>query len=132
MRIRFEFRKYNSKLATLVSLLKSGIAGFALWAFVFYIPVIICAIAGVDCTIIAIVFGVVAVFSYILFCVFVKADKVEAYMCRKKIVDIPPAAPAIRPQPYQSEGERRRALLMRSFVGSEIASEKKDTEDDKK
>lgn len=132
MRIRFEFRKYNSKLATLVSLLKSGIAGFALWVFVFYIPVIICAIAGVDCTILAIVFGVVAVFSYILFCVFVKAEKVEAYMCRKKTVDIPPAAPTIRPQPYQSEEERRRALLMRSFVGSEIASEKKDTEGDKK
>lgn len=133
MRIKFEFRKYNSKLATIVSVLKSGIAGFALWVSVFYLPVIICAIIGVDCTILAIVMGIVAVITFILFCVFVKADKVDEYMSRKKRKNDVPEPPPVRPQ-YQSDEERRRALLMRSYVGTQIAAEKKqdDTEGDQK
>ena len=111
MRIKFEFRKYNSKLATIVSILKSGIAGFALWVSVFYLPVIICAIIGVDCTFLA----------------------MDEYMSRKKRKNDVPEPPPVRPQ-YQSDEERRRALLMRSYVGTQIADEKKqdDTEDDRK
>ncbi len=133
MRIKFEFRKYNSKLATIVSVLKSGIAGFALWVSVFYLPVIICAIIGADCTILAIVMGIVAVITFILFCVFVKADKVDEYMSRKKRKNDVPEPPPVRPQ-YQPDEERRRALLMRSYVGTQIAAEKKqdDTEGDQK
>ena len=85
MRYRVEYETYTSKLATFASLLKSSIwVGLSVFLVIFNIPSFICLACGVDGA--GIIFGImsgVAVISLILFCIFVKPEKIDDYMSRR-------------------------------------------------
>lgn len=88
MRYRVEYETYTSKLATFLSLLKASFwIGFAFFFPIFNIPSFICLACGVDGATVGILFGVmstVSIIAYILFCVFVKPDKVDDYIGRRQ------------------------------------------------
>ncbi len=85
MKLKFEITKYNSKLATIMSLLKSGIVG---WIFIFIIlniPSII-VVSCVDGMIGGIMFGVMGILSIILHLIIlfkVDTDKIEVNYLKK-------------------------------------------------
>ena len=87
MRYRVEYETYTSKLATFLSLLKASFwIGFAFFFPIFNIPSFICRACSVDGATVGILFGVMSVVSiiaYILFCVFVKPDKVDDFMSKR-------------------------------------------------
>jgi len=85
MRYRVEYETYTSKLATFASLLKSSIwVGLSVFLVIFNIPSFICLACGVDgAGIIFAIMSGVAVISLILFCIFVKPEKIDDYMSRR-------------------------------------------------
>lgn len=88
MKIRFTYYQYKSKLATVVSILKSGIAGFSMWLFAFFIPAfIICMACGASGAVIGGVLGGafgLALITYIVFCFIVDEEKINAKYLKKK------------------------------------------------
>ena len=120
MRLNFRFQKYDSKLATIVSLFQSGIAG---WIFLFpicCIPAFICLACNVSGAIVGALFGVGGVLSII-----VKPEKIDERARKRKQVKRSNDTDTSPFKDYQSEEEHRRNILMRSYVGSQIASEKR-------
>ena len=130
MRLNFQFPRYDSKLATIVSMLQSGIAGWIFFYAIFSIPAFICLACGLSGVIVGTLFGVmfvVSVIAFILFCKFVKPEKIDERAQRKKKPQPPHDS---QPHSYQSEEERRQALIMRSYIGSQISAEKTEKKDD--
>ncbi len=86
MRYKQTWFKYESKLATFISFLQGGIAGFGVLLIIFMIPALICLIAGAGEPTTGIISGVcgsLGIICYILL-IFVDADKIDDFMCRKK------------------------------------------------
>lgn len=85
MRYKHTWFKYPSKLATFISFLQGGFAGWAVLAVIFMIPGFICLIAGADEIAIYICLGVGVGLSFVIWfiCAFIDADKVDDFMCRK-------------------------------------------------
>lgn len=86
MKIRIEFDTYESKLATLVSMLQSGVIGLIVFWLFFNVPSFVVLICGVEGYITGILFGVmsfVALVSFLLFVLFVKPEKIDEYFCKR-------------------------------------------------
>lgn len=134
MRLDFRFQKYDSKLATIVSLFQSGIVG---WIFLFpicCIPAFVCLACNVSGAIVGALFGVggvLSIIAYILFCKFVKPEKIDERARKRKQAKHSQDTDTSPFQDYQSEEERRRNILIRSYVGSQIASEKRSEQENK-
>lgn len=80
MRLRIEFNRYESKLATFTSLMKSGIVGFIFTWIAFNIPSFIVLACGVTGGIVGIVFTVMTILSIIAEILIIKyadPDKIE-------------------------------------------------------
>lgn len=122
MRLNFCFQRYNSKLATIVSLLQSGIAGWIFFYGICCIPAFICLACDVGGAIVGALFGimfVVSVVCFILFCKFVKPDKIEARAMKKKMRKYSDESTPEK----NSNDERRYDLAMRSYIGSQISAD---------
>lgn len=95
MRYKQTWFRYESKLATFISFLQGGLAGFAVLYVIYMIPALICLIAGAGGLVFGILCGVAAVLSILTLVglIFVDTDKVDNFMCRKKrkAKDITPA-----------------------------------------
>lgn len=93
MKVRFTYYQYKSKLATFVSMLKSGIVGFSLWLFAFFIPAfIICMACGASGAVIGVVLGGafgLALITYIIFCFAVDEEKINEKYLKKKGLNKP-------------------------------------------
>lgn len=93
MKIRFTYYQYKSKLATVVSILKSGIAGFSMWLFAFFIPAfIVCMACGASGAVIGGVLGGafgLALITYIIFCFTVDEEKINEKYLKKKGLNKP-------------------------------------------
>lgn len=93
MKVRFTYYQYKSKLATFVSILKSGIVGFSLWFFVFFIPAFItCMACGASGAVIGGVLGGafgLALITYIVFCFIVDEEKINEKYLKKKGLNKP-------------------------------------------
>lgn len=86
MKIRVTYYQYPSKLATFVSLLKSGIAGFAIWLIPFFVPAFIFLIGEAEGVLIGGLFGGgfgLALITYIIFCIKVDAEKINDKYLKK-------------------------------------------------
>lgn len=122
MRLDFRFQRYESKLATIVSLFQSGIVG---WIFLFpicCIPAIICLACNVGGALVGALCGVgivLSIIAYILFCKFVKPEKIDERYHKKQAAKYPsshiPPTPKIS---QQAEKERLQELALRSYIGS--------------
>ena len=80
MRLRIEFNRYESKLATFTSLMKSGIVGFIFTWIAFNIPSFIVLACGVAGGIVGAVFAVMTILSIIAEILIIKyadPDKIE-------------------------------------------------------
>lgn len=98
MKIRVTYYQYPSKLATFVSLLKSGIAGFAIWLIPFFVPAFIFLIGEAEGALIGGLFGGgfgLALLTYIIFCIKVDAEKINDKYLKKNPVKI--SVPQISP-----------------------------------
>lgn len=86
MRYKQTWFKYESKLATFISFLQGGLAGFAVLYLIYMIPAFICLIAGAGEPVFGILCGVAAGLTILTLIglIFVDADKVDNFMCRKK------------------------------------------------
>lgn len=86
MRYKQTWFKYESKLATFISFLQGGLAGFAVLYIIYMIPAFICLIAGAGGLVFGILCGVAGVLTILTLValIFVDADKVDDFMCRKK------------------------------------------------
>lgn len=93
MKIKFTYYQYKSKLATFVSMLKSGIVGFSVWLFAFFIPAfIICMACGASGAVIGGVLGGafgLALITYIIFCFTVDEEKINEKYLKKKGLNKP-------------------------------------------
>lgn len=93
MKIRFTYYQYKSKLATFVSMLKSGIVGFSAWLFAFFIPAfVICMACGASGAVIGGVLGGafgLALITYIIFCFTVDEEKINEKYLKKKGLNKP-------------------------------------------
>lgn len=93
MKVRFTYYQYKSKLATFVSMLKSGIVGFSLWFFIFFIPAfIICMACSASGAVMGGVLGgsfVIALITYIIFCFVVDEEKINKNYLKKKGINKP-------------------------------------------
>lgn len=130
MRLNFRFQRYDSKLATIVSLLQSGIGGWIFFYVICSIPAFICLACRLSGVVVGTLFGVmfvVSVVAFVLFCKFVRPEKIDERSQSRKKAKLPPDND---PPCYQSEEERRQALLRRSYIGSQISAEKTEKKDD--
>lgn len=86
MRYKQTWFKYESKLATFISFLQGGLAGFAVLCLIYMIPAFICLIAGTGELVFGILCGVAVGLTILTLIglIFVDADKVDNFMCRKK------------------------------------------------
>lgn len=87
MYYKFSYQKYDSKLATVISLLQASFwVGFSLFFIIFNIPSFITLIcnAGYVVGILFAVMTILAVAAEFLLMIFVDAQKVNNFMCRKK------------------------------------------------
>lgn len=126
MRLNFEFQRYNSKLATIISLLQCGIGGWIFFYAICSIPAFICLACNVGGAIVGALFGimfVVSVVAYFLFCHFVDPEKIEEKYLKKKSRKYSDESTPER----RSDDERRYALAMRSYIGSQIFADKSET-----
>ena len=134
MRLTFEFERYESKLATLCSVMKHNfIAGISFFLFVFNIPTYICGICGTKFTLM--VFGImsgISVVAWILFAIFINPDKIDDRLMAKKRAK----RQALKEQQrkelenyYNNENVKRRAI-----IGTQIAESlsKSEQEEDNK
>ena len=84
----FFYTKYeNSKLATAISMLKSGFAGFLAWIGLFLLPLLIgCGIASQygAAGVVAIIIGIIAIISY--FCLFLIDEESIALKKEEQLV----------------------------------------------
>lgn len=134
MRLDFRFQQYESKLATIVSLFQSGIVG---WIFLFpicCIPAFICLACNVGGALVGALFGiggVLSIIAYILFCKFVKPEKIDERAHKRKQIKQSKDTDSSHLQDYQSQEEHRNNILMRSYVGSQIALEKRSEQENK-
>lgn len=85
MRYKQTWFKYESKLATFISFLQGGLAGFAVLCIIYMIPAFICLIAGAGELVFGILCGVAVGLTILTLIglIFVDADKVDDFMCRK-------------------------------------------------
>lgn len=86
MRYKQTWFKYESKLATFISFLQGGLAGFAVLFVIFMIPAIICLIAGAGGLVFGIMCGVACALTILTLVglIFVDTDKLDDYMCKHK------------------------------------------------
>ena len=87
MKLRHEWETHDSKLATFVSFLKGGVAGFIFFLLIFFIPAFICLIVGVEGSVVGILFGVLgvaAIITYVLFLLFVDPHKIDKVKNKKQ------------------------------------------------
>lgn len=86
MRYKQTWFKYESKLATFISFLQGGLAGFAVLFVIFMIPAIICLIAGAGGLVFGIMCGVACALTILTLVglIFVDTDKLDDYMCKRK------------------------------------------------
>lgn len=123
MRLRIEYERYESKLATIVSLLQgSGIIGWSLFFIVCAIPAFICLACGVKGAFVGALFGVAGVLSivlFILFIIFVQPEKInERYWKKLSKKYKPSPAPPTPDVSRQSDEERLQKIKLRSYIGS--------------
>lgn len=132
MRLRIEFNRYESKLATFISLMKSGIVGFIFTWIAFNIPSFIVLACGVTGGIVGIVFAVMTILSIIAEILIIKyadPDKIEQKYLEKTskstaIEEISPEQMQVLQKIIQENKEKQiQDAKMRAYIGTQIAED---------
>lgn len=132
MRLRIEFNRYESKLATFTSLMKSGIVGFIFTWITFNIPSFIVLACGVTGGVVGIVFAVMTILSIIAEILIIKyadPDKIEQKYLEKtgkSIVkeEISPEQMQVLQKIMQENKEKQlQDAKMRAYIGTQIAED---------
>ena len=132
MRLRIEFNRYESKLATFTSLMKSGIVGFIFTWITFNIPSFIVLACGVTGGVVGIVFAVMTISSIIAQILIIKyadPDKIEQKYLEKtgkSIVkeEISPEQMQVLQKIMQENKEKQlQDAKMRAYIGTQIAED---------
>ncbi len=133
MRLRIEFNRYESKLATFTFLMKSGIVGFIFTWIAFNIPSFIVLACDVTGGIVGIVFAVMTILSIIAEILIIKyadPDKIEQKYLEKTgkstaKEEISPEQMKVLQKIMQENKEKQlQDAKMRAYIGTQIAKDK--------
>lgn len=133
MRLRIEFNRYESKLATFTSLMKNGIVGFIFTWIAFNIPSFIVLACGVTGGIVGVVFAVMTILSIIAEILIIKyadPDKIEQKYLEKTgkstvKEEAPPEQMQVLQKIIQENKEKQiQDAKMRAYIGTQIAEDK--------
>ena len=133
MRLRIEFNRYESKLATFTSLMKSGIVGFIFTWISFNIPSFIVLACGVTGGIVGVVFAIMTILSIITEILIIKyadPDKIEQKYLEKTgkstaKKEISPEQMQVLQKIIQENKEKQiQDAKMRAYIGTQIAEDK--------
>ena len=141
MRLRIEFNRYESKLATFTSLMKSGIVGFIFTWIAFNIPSFIVLACNVSGSIVGVIFTIMTILSIIAEILIIKyadPEKIEDKYLNKhnkqsqKQQPTPEQIQVLQKIIQENKNSQLEDAKLRAYIGSQIAEDKKAQEENKK